>query len=125
MNTNAISDVIWAKLSTLHPRVYRNQSIDSPTAPYIVYVLDSATPNTPSIDYYLNIDIFDEPHTSVRDIETLADTIQDELDCIVIRTADLNLHLTLEQRQFIQQSDLTTAQMINLRFVVRAYFLER
>lgn len=125
MNTNAVSDIILAKLSTLHPRVYRNQSIDSPIAPYVVYVLDSALPNTPSVDYYLNIDIFDEPHTSVRDIETLADKIQDELDCVLIRTADLNLHLTLEQRQFIQQSDLTTAQMINLRFVVRAYFLER
>ena len=67
--------------------------------------------------FYLNVDIFDEPHTSVRDIETLADSIQDELDNLILRTEDLSLHLVLEQRQFIAQSDLTDAQMINLRFV--------
>lgn len=124
MNTNAVSDIILAKLSTLHARTYRNQSIDSPTAPYVVYMLQSTTPTEPSIDFYLNVDIYDEPHTSARDIETLADTIQDELDCIVIRTEDLNLHLILEQRQFITQSELTNAQMINLRFVGRTYFIE-
>lgn len=123
MDTNAVSDIVLNKLSTLHARVYRNQSIDNPTAPYVVYVLDSALPTDPSIDFYLNVDIYDEPHTSVRDIETLADSIQDELDNLVLRTGDLNLHITLEQRQFIAQSDLTDAQMINLRFVGRTYFI--
>ena len=124
MDTNAVSDIILTKLSTLHARVYRNQSIASPTSPYIVYVLDSALPTDPSVDFYLNVDVFDEPHTSVRDIEILADTVQNELDKLILRTDELNLHITLEQRQFIAQSDLTTGQMINLRFVVRAYFIE-
>jgi hypothetical protein len=88
-----------------------------------VFALASATATDPSVDYYLNVDIFDAPHVSVRAIETLADTIQDALDNDVIRTAALNLHLTLEQRQYVSNTDLTTAQMINLRFVVRAYFI--
>ena len=123
MDTNAVSDIVLTKLSTLHARVYRNQSIDSPTAPYVVYMIQSASPTDPSIDFYLNVDIFDEPHTSVRDIEILADSIQDELDNLILRTEDLSLHLVLEQRQFIAQSDLTDAQMINLRFVGRTYFI--
>ncbi len=123
MDTNAVSDIVLAKLSTLHHRVYRNQSINAPTAPYIVYMIQSLTPTDPSVDFYLNVDIYDEPHTSVRDIETLADLIQDELDNLVLQTEDFSLHLTLEQRQFITQSDLTDAQMINLRFVGRTYFI--
>ncbi len=123
MDTNAVSDIILAKLSTLHSRVYRNQSVDSPICPYIVYVVESATPTDPSIDFYLNVDVFDEPHTSVRDIEAIADTIHDELDNLILRTGALNLHLTLEQRQFISQTDLVTGQMINLRFVIRSYFI--
>lgn len=123
MNTNAISDLILAKLSTLHARVYRNQAVQSPVAPYIVYKLDSVSATDPSVDYYLMVNIFDEPHTSVRDIEVLADTIQTEFDCTILRTELLNLHITLEQRQFVEQTDLITAQMINLRFVVRSYFI--
>lgn len=123
MDTNAISDLILAKLSTLHARVYRNQAVQSPVAPYIVYKLDTVSATDPSVDYYLMVNIFDEPHTSVRDIEALADTIQTEFDCTILRTELLNLHITLEQRQFVEQTDLITAQMINLRFVVRSYFL--
>lgn len=123
MNTNSISDLILAKLATLHARVYRNESIETPTFPYVVYSLSSLTPTDPSTDYYLNIDIMEKPHTSVRVIETLADSIQDSLDNLVLRTVDLNVHSVLEQRQFISQSDLTTGQMINLRFVLRSYFI--
>lgn len=123
MDTNAISDLILAKLGTLHPRVYRNQAIKQPVAPYVVYFIDSLIPTDPSSDFYLIVDIYDQPHTSVRDIEVLADTIQTELDCTILRTEKLNLHITLEQRQYVAQTDLITAQMINLRFVVRSYFL--
>ena len=58
MNTNSISDLILAKLSTLHARVYRNESIETPTFPYVVYSLSSLTPTDPSTDYYLNVDVF-------------------------------------------------------------------
>lgn len=123
MDTNSVADLILAKLSTLHSRVYRNESIKSPTFPYVVFSLDSLTPMDPSTDYYLNVDIMEKPHTSVRTIETLADLIQDSLDSLVLRTVDLNVHSVLEQRQFITQTDLTTGQMINLRFVLRSYFI--
>ena len=123
MDTNSVADLILAKLSTLHSRVYRNESIEAPTFPYVVFSLDSLTPMDPSTDYYLNVDVFEKPHTSVRAIETLADSIQNELDNLVLRTVDLNVNSVLEQRQFISQSDLTTGQMINLRFVLRSYFI--
>lgn len=123
MDTNAVADIILATLGAIHARTYRNEAPQSPTRPYIVFTLASVSATDPSVDYYLNVDVFDAPHVSVRTIETLADTIQDALDNSVIRTSALNLHLTLEQRQYVSNTDLTTAQMINLRFVVRAYFI--
>jgi hypothetical protein len=124
MDTNAVADIILATLGAIHARSYRNEAPKSPTKPYIVFTLASASATNPSVDYYLNVDIFDAPHVSVRTIETLSDTIQDALDNNVIRTDALNIHLVLEQRQYVSNTDLTTAQMINLRFVVRSYFIE-
>jgi hypothetical protein len=123
MNTNAVADIILASLVNLHPRTTRNKAPQSPISPYVVFYLDSLVPTTPSNDFYLNVDVYDKPDVSVRAIEDIADNIQSEFDCKVIRTESLNLHLVLEQRQFISNTDLTTAQMINLRFVVRAYFM--
>ena len=123
MDTNSVVDIILATLGAIHIRSYHNEAPDKPTRPYIVFALALASPTDPSVDYYLNIDIFDDPHVSSRAIQTLADNIQDSLDNDVIRTAALNLHLVLEQRQYVSNTDLTTSQMINLRFVVRAYFI--
>jgi hypothetical protein len=123
MDTNAVSDIILAALTTVHARTYRNRAPQQPVEPYVVYLLDSATPTTPSSDYYLNVDVYDLPSAAVRAIEDIADSITTALDDRMLRTEALNLHLQLEQRQYISNTDLTTAQMINLRFVVRAYFL--
>lgn len=123
MNTNAIAGEVLTQLSLLHPRVTRNKAPQTPTNPYVVFTLDSSIPTDPSVDYYLNVDIFDDPNKSVAAIETLADSIQDTLDNKVIHTSTLNIHFVLEQRQFVSNADLVTSQMINLRFVVRAYFL--
>jgi len=88
-----------------------------------VYSFDSINSSTPSTDYYLNVDIFENINGSTVAIEQLADEIQDELDNKVLRADGLNLHLVIEQRQFISSTDLITAQLINLRFVIRAYFV--
>ena len=123
MDTNAIAGEVLTQLSLLHPRVTRNKSPQNPTNPYVVFMLDPSMPSDPSVDYYLNIDIYEDPNSSVAAIESLADSIQDTLDNKVIHTSTLNIHFVLEQRQFVSNADLVTSQMINLRFVVRAYFL--
>ena len=124
MDTLALSQQILASLQVHHARTYWNRSPQSPVFPYIVYRFDSINSSTPSTDYYLNVDIFENINVSTVVIEQLADEIQNELDNKVLRTDDINLHLVIEQRQFISSADLTTAQMVNLRFVVRAYFIE-
>lgn len=122
MNINAVADAVLAELSPLHARTHRNKPPQSPVWPYVIYRIDSVTATDPSADLYLNIDIFDDPNASVRAMETLADTIQNDLDNKVLLTSLLNLHFAIEQRQYVSNTDLVTAQMINLRFVVRAYF---
>lgn len=122
MNTNAVADAILAVLTPIHSRTTRNKPATSPVFPYAVFFLDSLTPTNPSLDYYLEVQIFDDPNVSVRTIETLADSIQSSIDNKVIINTTLNIHATLEQRQYVSNNDLTTTQMISLRFVVRAYF---
>ena len=124
MDTLALSQQILASLRVHHARTYWNRPPQSPNFPYIVYILDTTTPTDPSIDFYLNVDIFESLNGSTVTIEQLADDIQDELDNKVLKADGINLHLVLEQRQFISSTDLTTAQMINLRFVARVYFIE-
>lgn len=124
IDTNLLADQVLATLSLLHDRVYRNQAPTNAKAPYVVFMLESAVHNSPSLDYYLHVDVFDRPNTLVRDIEKIADKITAAFDCLVMRTGTMNAHLDLEQRQYISQTDLTVAQMINLRFDVRTYFFE-
>lgn len=123
MDTLALSQQILASLQVHHARTYWNRSPQSPVFPYVVYSFDSINASDPSTDYYLNVDIFENINGSTVAIEQLADEIQDELDNKVLRTDDVNLHLVIEQRQFISSTDLITAQLINLRFVIRAYFV--
>lgn len=123
MDTNAVADAIRTELGVIHARTYRNKSPQSPVNPFIVFALDTATAPTPSVDYSLEINVYDDPHASSESIETIADSIQSAFDCHLIRTSSLNLHLVMDQRQYIPNTDLITAQMINLRFVVRAYFI--
>lgn len=120
MDSNAISDAILATLT--QQRVYRNKPPTDPIFPYIVCTLESLNATDPSTDYYLNIDICEDPDVSVREMETIADNIQDNLDNKVINDSNLNIHIVIEQRQYISNKDLVTHQMINIRFVCRCYF---
>lgn len=122
MDTNAVADAILAALAAIHARSYRNKTPQEPVTPYVVFTLDSAADTVPSLDYYLNIDIFDSPNEPSRAIEALADTIHEYLDDRVIINSTFNLHAALEQRQYISNTDLVDRQMVNLRFVCRVYF---
>jgi hypothetical protein len=122
MNTNAVADEVLEYLSTKHARVYRNRAPQSPTFPYVVFRVESVLNNSPSEDFYINVDIYEDVSKSVRTIEDLADTIDAGLNMTVINTSVLNMHFLREARQFIDDEELVGKQMINLRYNTRIYF---
>lgn len=127
MNSNLISDEILAYLETKHSRVYRNKAPKNSSSfilqfPYVVYRLESVTPSYPSEDYYLNIDIYEDVNNSVRNIEDLADNIDNGLNHNVINTDCVNMHFEREARQYINAEELIDSHMVNMRYVVRVYF---
>jgi hypothetical protein len=122
MNTNAVADTIQAFLDTKHPRTYRNKRPQTFAPPYVVFRIDSVTNTMPSEDLYLNIDVYEDVSKSVRAIEDLADLIDNGLNHTVINTPVLNLQFEREQRQYVPPEELVSTHLINLRYVVRAYF---
>ena len=123
MRSNDIADIIGAKLAAKHSRVYRQKAPATKVFPYVVYRVESVIDSYPSEELYLNVDLYESPTSSVRTVETLADSIQAELNHKVIIENNTNLHFELEQRQSVDAQDLIDAYLINLRFVVRAYFI--
>lgn len=122
MNTNAVADKVLEYLSTKHTRVYRNRAPQSPVFPYVVFRVESVMNNSPSEDFYINVDVYDDVSKSVRTIEDLADTIDSGLNMTVVNTSVLNMHFLREARQFIDDEELVGKQMINLRYNTRIYF---
>lgn len=119
---NAVRDEIQDFLETKHNRVYKNKSPQSPVFPYVVFRVESVINSYPSEDLYLNVDIYENSSKSVKTIEDLADTIDNDLNMKVINTDVLNLHFVREQRQYVNPEELVSTHLINLRYVVRAYF---
>ena len=122
MNMENIADAIMGEISILHSRIYRNEPPQLPIYPYVVTVFEEVTPTYPSTDVYLNINVAEDPNKSVVDMEALADKIQNALDDKIINNENVNIHINLEQRQYISNRDLVALQMVNLRFVCRIYF---
>lgn len=122
MNINAVADEVLEYLETKHNRVYRNKAKKNPIFPYVIYRVESVVNSIPSEDLYLNVDVYDDVNKSVRAMEDLADMIDNDLNHQVINTDKLNLHFEREQRQYVTPEDLVSAHLINLRYVVRAYF---
>lgn len=122
MNTNAVADEVLEYLSTKHARVYRNRAPQSPVFPYVVFRVESVLNNSPSEDFYINVDIYEDVSKSVRTIEDLADTIDSGLNMTVMNTSELNMHFLREARQFVDDEELVGKQMINLRYNTRIYF---
>ncbi|GEM04529.1 hypothetical protein HMI01_15170 [Halolactibacillus miurensis] len=122
MNTNMIADAIYDFLITKHERVYRNSSPSSPTFPYVVYRIESVTDSTPSNDFYIYVDIYEDTNKSVRVMEDLADSIDNELNDLVMNTDGFNAHFMREGRQFVDGTELISEQVIFLRYNTRIYF---
>ncbi len=122
MNTNAVADEVLEYLSTKHTRIYRNRAPQSPVFPYVVFRVESVLNNSPSEDFYINVDIYEDVSKSVRTIEDLADTIDSGLNMAVINTSALNMHFLREARQFVDDEELVGKQMINLRYNTIIYF---
>lgn len=121
MKMNATADVILDTLKSHHARTYRNRAPQKPVFPYVVFRLESVIDTTPSDDLYLNVDIYDSAD-SIRVIEDLADKIDNDLNGKIINTDIMNLHFVREQRQFVPSEQLVSANLLNLRYVVRAYY---
>ncbi|GEM02498.1 hypothetical protein SAMN05421839_1067 [Halolactibacillus halophilus] len=122
MNTNMIADAIYGFLKTKHERVYRNTSTSSPTFPYVVYRIESVMDNTPSEDFYVHVDIYEDTNKSVRVMEDLADSIDNELNDLVMNTDGFNAHFMREGRQFVDGNELISEQGVFLRYNTRIYF---
>ena len=122
MNLNAVADEVLTYLETKHARVYRNKAIQNPIFPYVVFRIDSVTDSYPSEDLYANIDIYEDVNKSVRAMEDLADLIDNGINHTVINIDTLNLQFDREQRQYVPAEELVSTHLVNLRYVVRAYF---
>jgi len=122
VDMNYVADEVLEFLKEKHTKVYRNRSPQNVESPYVVFRLESVINTYPSEDLYLHIDVYDKSERSVRAIEDLADTIDNDLNLKVINDDKLNLFFDREQRQYIPAEELVGTQAINLRYVVRAYF---
>jgi hypothetical protein len=123
MNTNAIADIVGDYLETKHSRVYRAKAPSQKAFPYVVYRVESVMDTYPSHDFYLNVDIYEDPNKSVRAVEDLADAIETGINHKVIIENGVNLQFEKEQRQSIDAQDLLGTYLVNIRFVVRGYFI--
>lgn len=119
--SDKVEKTMYTLIKSAYTNVYRQRAPQSPTFPHAVCFISSATPTTPSTDYYFEVNVYDLPSSSAKAIRDIADSIADLLDCRVLIQDGLNIHSILEQQQYVSSTDLVDAQMINMRFVVRAY----
>lgn len=122
MNTNMIADAVNNFLLTIHDRVYRNSSPSDPAGPYVVYRVESVVDNIPSEDFYIYVDIYEDTNKSVRAMEDLADTIDNQLNDLVMNADGFNAHFMRESRQFVDGNELISEQGVFLRYTTRIYF---
>ena len=122
MDSNKLANVVGTFLAEYHPRIYRQKAPTVKDFPYIVYRLESVVNSYPSEDLYLNVDIYEDPNRSVKVAEGLADSIDRELNHSVILENGMNLHFEREARQSVDSTELLGAYLVNIRYVVRAYF---
>lgn len=122
VNSNMIADAIYTFLANKHDRVYRNSAPRSPVFPYVVYRVESVLDSTPSDDFYVHVDIYEDTKKSVRFMEDLADLIDNDLNDTVMNENGFNAHFMREGRQFVDGEELISSQVIFLRYNTRIYF---
>ena len=122
MNTQAVATIVGDYLSTKHTRVYWGKAPATKVFPYVVFRLESVMDSYPSDDLYVNVDLYEDPASSMATVETLADAIDKDLNHKVFISNGTNLHFEREQRQSVDAQELVGAYLVNIRYVVRAYF---
>lgn len=122
MDTVKLADIIGDYLATKHARVYWGKAPSVKVFPYVVFRLESVTDTYPSDDFYVNVDLYEDPNASVKTVEALADTIDAGLNHTVSIVGGVNVQFEREQRQSVDAQDLIEAYLVNIRYVARAYF---
>lgn len=118
---NDLSDAILAFLTTKQSRTYRNSPIANPTYPYVVFTMADTTDTYPSDDVLVSIMVCDKRDASCRAIETLADSIDKDLNLKVISNTTLNAHFVKSLRQYENDETLAGVQFVNLQYSARLY----
>lgn len=121
MNTNLVADTLYTELAKIHSRVYRNKAATNATYPYVVFFVDNVVDTYPSQNYMIHIDVYDSATSTVRGINTLADSIE-ALNHTVIHNANITMQLERINRQFVENSDYIEAKYITMQFDCRVYF---
>ena len=122
METNAVADEVAIYLESKHGRVYRTKAPQSPVFPYVVYRLDTIIDTIPSDDFSIIVDIYEDASKSVRNIEDIADAIDNGLNHAVIDTNALNMHFERSIRQYVPEEELMGVHMVQLRGAARIDF---
>lgn len=118
---NDLADAIYAFLITKQARTYRNTPIANPTYPYVVFTMADTSDTYPSDDVLVSIMVCDKRDVSCRAIETLADSIDKDLNLKVISNSAINVHFVKSLRQFEDDETLAGIQFVNLQYSARLY----
>lgn len=122
--TNELADLVYATLTAIHPRVYRNRSLSKPDTPYVVFNAEGSTDTIPSKDYTVIINVYEKNDGSktIREATDLADLIDETLNNIVLESDTVSVHLTeAVPRQFEDDPSLSGVQLIRLQYTGRTY----
>lgn len=128
INTTLLSDTILNELEKHHERVYRNSPPQHPIFPYVVYFLNNSIDAKPSEDFYIHIDVYDDDNKSVREMEGIADIIDNNINNKVINEDGINIHFKRESRQFLGSKRASGdkyiggKKLITMRYNTRVYF---
>lgn len=93
--------------------------------PYVVYRLGTIVDTVPSDDFSIIVDIYEDASKSVRNIEDIADAIDNGSNHAVIDTNALNMHFERSIRQYVPEEELMSVHMVQLQYTTRIYFRRR
>lgn len=122
IDTNLLSDTVLEELEKHHSRVYRNKPPQQPILPYVVYFMNDSIDAVPSEDFIIHIDVYDDENKSIRAMQSIADSIDNNINAKVINTDNINLHFRRENRQLVDNENLGGKKLITMRYNTRVYF---
>jgi hypothetical protein len=101
--TDSLKKFITRELKTICPDVCYQQANDTTPFPYIVYDL-SHRRNEAGYNYFFEINIWDQG-VSTKQIEALADSLEDLLDDTVFGEKTFTVSIDLNTRNTVEDSD--------------------